>query len=92
MFNLYWIFYLKFLTGLQVVLEVYEARVRTGGAVYEEGHTLVLGWCENQRDEETMWKLLSQVTSDLVAQAADQAVEWVAVRELRRSGGRCSAR
>ena len=46
---------------LQVVLEVYEARVRTGGAVYEEGHTLVLGWCENQRDEETMWKLLSQV-------------------------------
>ena len=41
---------------------MYEARVRTGGAVYEEGHTLVLGWCENQRDEETMWKLLSQVT------------------------------
>ena len=40
---------------------MYEARVRTGGAVYEEGHTLVLGWCENQRDEETMWKLLSQV-------------------------------
>ena len=55
--------------GWQVVLEVYESRVRTGGPVYEEGHTLVLGWCENQRDEETMWKLLSQVGPSLVQAA-----------------------
>ena len=46
---------------LQVVLEVLERRVSIGSPVYERGHIVVLGWLENQRDEEVLWKLLSQV-------------------------------
>lgn len=38
-----------------------EDNVRTGSAVFEEDHFLVLGWCNNQRDEEVIWKILSQV-------------------------------
>ncbi|KAK9800761.1 hypothetical protein WJX73_008207 [Symbiochloris irregularis] len=45
----------------QLVLEVLEDRVKKGSAVYEKGHVLVLGWASNRRDEEVMWKILSQV-------------------------------
>lgn len=45
----------------QVVLEVLERRVSIGSPVFESGHIVVLGWLENQRDEEVLWKLLTQV-------------------------------
>ena len=45
----------------QVVLELLDDQVRQGSRVYESGHTLVLAWCENHNDEETIQKLLSQV-------------------------------
>lgn len=45
----------------QVVLEVLDRNVRKGSVVYEEGHLLVLAWAENRRDEETVWKILTQV-------------------------------
>ncbi|DBA72591.1 TPA: hypothetical protein ACH3X2_010343 [Trebouxia sp. C0005] len=45
----------------QVVLEVLKNNVQRGSQVYEEGHILVLGFCDNQRDEELIWKILSQV-------------------------------
>ena len=32
-----------------------------GSPVFEKGHVVILGWLENQRDEEVLWKLLSQV-------------------------------
>ena len=45
----------------QVVLEVLERRVSIGSPVYESDHIVILGWLDNQRDEEVLWKLLSQV-------------------------------
>ena len=45
----------------QVVLEVLQRRVSIGSPVYERGHIVILGWLENQRDEEVLWKLLTQV-------------------------------
>eukprot|EP00884_Botryococcus_braunii_P018197 jgi/Botrbrau1/5060/Bobra.37_1s0025.1 len=44
----------------QVVLEVLDRNVRKGSFVYENGHLLVLAWAENRRDEETVWKILTQ--------------------------------
>ena len=46
---------------MQLVLEVLEDNVKRGSDVYEKGHILVLGWVDNRRDEEVMWKILSQV-------------------------------
>eukprot|EP00798_Chlamydomonas_sp_ICE-L_P003834 gene3834-13902_t len=45
----------------QVVLEVIDSNVKRGSTVYENGHTLVLGWCNSQRDVELIWKLLEQL-------------------------------
>ncbi|KAK9803748.1 hypothetical protein WJX73_000566 [Symbiochloris irregularis] len=45
----------------QVVLEVLQRRVSIGSPVYERGHVVILGWLENQRDEEVLWKLLTQL-------------------------------
>ena len=45
----------------QVVLQVLDTNVRQGGPVYEEGHILVLSLADNQRDQEVIWKILSQV-------------------------------
>lgn len=45
----------------QVVLQVLDANVRQGGQVFEEGHILVLSLADNQRDQEVIWKILSQV-------------------------------
>ncbi len=45
----------------QVVLEVLDSNVRRGSVVYETGHLLVLAWADNRRDEETVWKILTQV-------------------------------
>lgn len=52
---------LRVLPAHQVVLEVLETRVSIGSAVYESDHIVILGWLDNQRDEEVLWKLLSQV-------------------------------
>ena len=49
------------LSPMQVVLELLDDQVRQGSRVYESGHTLVLAWCSNHVDEETIQKLLSQV-------------------------------
>ena len=46
----------------QLVLEVLEGNVRRGSSIYEKDHVLVLGWCDNRRDEEVMWKILSQAS------------------------------
>lgn len=54
---------LSFPFSLSFALQTYERNVRTGSAVLESNHILVLGWCKNQRDEEVIWKLLSQVPS-----------------------------
>ena len=59
----------------QVVLQVLEANVKQGGGVYESGHILVLSLADNQRDQEVIWKILSQVTiisSSLYACLADK--------------------
>eukprot|EP00891_Asterochloris_glomerata_P004631 jgi/Astpho2/4631/Aster-x0209 len=45
----------------QLVLQVLEDNVKRGSRVFETGHILVLGYGENQRDEEVIWKVLSQV-------------------------------
>ena len=45
----------------QVVLQVLDTNVRQGGPVYEDGHILVLSLADNQRDQEVIWKILSQV-------------------------------
>ena len=45
----------------QVVLQVLDANVRQGGTVFEDGHILVLSLADNQRDQEVIWKILSQV-------------------------------
>jgi hypothetical protein len=50
----------------QVVLEVLDRNVRKGSVVYESGHLLVLAWAENRRDEETVWKILTQVFHSLL--------------------------
>lgn len=47
------------------MLQNLESNVRMGSRVFEQDHILVLGWCENQRDEEVMWKVLSQVWHSL---------------------------
>lgn len=38
-----------------------QANVQRGSRVYERGHLLVLAWAEAQRDQEVIWKILSQV-------------------------------
>ncbi len=40
--------------------ETIEQNVRQGSRVYEQGHVLVLGWCNSQRDLEVVWKILEQ--------------------------------
>ena len=55
---------------MQLVLEVLEDRVKKGSSVYEKGHFLVLGWVNNRRDEEVMFKILSQVWRPLVPATA----------------------
>ncbi|KAK9818136.1 hypothetical protein WJX72_007697 [[Myrmecia] bisecta] len=45
----------------QLVLEVLEDNVKRGSKVYEKGHILVMGFCQNQRDLECVWKILSQM-------------------------------
>jgi hypothetical protein len=37
---------------LQVVLEVLEVNVKVGSPVYEQGHTVLLGWCEAASEAE----------------------------------------
>ena len=51
------------LTGrvLQLVLQVLDENVKQGSNVYEKGHLLILGWLANRKDEEIVWKVLSQV-------------------------------
>ena len=46
--------------GVQLVLQILDANVKEGSAVHEEGHVLVLGWVANRKDEEVIWKILSQ--------------------------------
>lgn len=46
----------------QVVLQVLDTNVRQGGRVFEDGHLLVLSLAENQRDQEVIFKILSQVS------------------------------
>ena len=41
--------------------QVLQANVQRGSRVYERGHLLVLAWAEAQRDQEVIWKILSQV-------------------------------
>ena len=53
--------------GVQLVLQILDANVKEGSAVYEEGHVLVLGWVANRKDEEVIWKILSQARSHLGA-------------------------
>ena len=35
--------------------------MQRGSRVYERGHLLVLAWADAQRDQEVIWKILSQV-------------------------------
>lgn len=44
-------------------MQVLDANVRQGGPVYETGHILVLSLADNQRDQEVIWKILSQVST-----------------------------
>lgn len=46
---------------LQLVLQILDTNVRQGSTVYEKDHLLVLGWLANRKDEEVVWKVLSQV-------------------------------
>ena len=46
---------------MQLVLQILDANVKQGSAVHEQGHVLVLGWVSNRKDEEVIWKILSQV-------------------------------
>jgi len=39
---------------------VLQANVQRGSRVYERGHLLVLAWADAQRDQEVIWKILSQ--------------------------------
>lgn len=48
--------------GLQLVLAILDANVKEGSAVHEKGHVLVLGWVVNRKDEEVIWKILSQAS------------------------------
>ena len=41
--------------------QVLQANVQRGSRVYERGHLLVLAWADAQRDQEVIWKILSQV-------------------------------
>lgn len=45
----------------QVVLEVLDSNVRQGSRVYEEGHMVVLTWCDSARDLSMVKKVLSQI-------------------------------
>ena len=45
----------------RVRAQVLQANVQRGSRVYERGHLLVLAWAEAQRDQEVIWKILSQV-------------------------------
>ena len=58
---------LKYMTDYILIanLQNLENKVQTGSTVFEKNHVLVLGWCENQRDEEVIWKILSQVWTHL---------------------------
>ena len=47
------------------MLQILDANVKEGSAVHEEGHVLVLGWVANRKDEEVIWKILSQARSHL---------------------------
>ena len=60
---------------VQLVLEVLESNVKRGSKVYETGHVLVLGWVDNRRDEEVMWKILSQVC-DLTRHTSISILHW----------------
>ena len=42
-------------------MQVLQANVQRGSRVYERGHLLVLAWADAQRDQEVIWKILSQV-------------------------------
>ncbi|GAB4820155.1 hypothetical protein N2152v2_007201 [Parachlorella kessleri] len=45
----------------QVVLEVLEGNVRKGSQVYEEGHIVVLSWCQSAYDLSQLTRILGQV-------------------------------
>ena len=48
-----------------------QANVQRGSRVYERGHLLVLAWAEAQRDQEVIWKVLSQVRGLCAAAPCD---------------------
>ena len=51
---------------MQLVLQILDANVKQGSAVHERGHVLVLGWVANRKDEEVIWKILSQVPAAML--------------------------
>ena len=52
----------------QVVLQVLDTNVRQGGKVYETGHTLILSLADSQRDQEVIWKIISQASYVILSQ------------------------
>ncbi|KAI3425193.1 hypothetical protein D9Q98_008962 [Chlorella vulgaris] len=45
----------------QVVLEVLEVNVKVGSCVYEQGHTVLLCWCESAGETEQVTRMLKQL-------------------------------
>lgn len=45
----------------QAVLESWERNVAKGGPVFEQGHTVVLGWLQSQLDISVLFKLLQEL-------------------------------
>lgn len=58
---LLWLLYRAEALHVVHVVQVLQANVQRGSRVYEREHLLVLAWAEAQRDQEVIWKILSQV-------------------------------
>lgn len=69
----------------QVVLQVLDTNVRQGGMVYEDGHILVLSLAENQRDQEVIFKILSQVSRRSSQRSKQLATHGHCLRALSKS-------
>ena len=71
---------------LQLVLQVLDENVKEGSTVYEKGHLLILGWLDNRKAEETIWKILSQVRPACLHMLS---TVLLLLRSLTQSGGCC---
>ena len=72
----------------QVVLEVLEDNVKRGSMVYETGHFLILSLADNQRDQEVIWKILSQVGSSFCAASFKASIRGLLNKGCDQAEGR----